>query len=234
MRKSEPGTTKSVAFTLIELLVVIAIIAILASLLLPSLSNSKEQARKTRCVSNERQIIYGTLLYADESRDYLPQGFSTDGKSWDVLVFKYGVPTNLLICPSQKQGSRHYWTNGNVEDQNQSIPAKQTGVMSFSFSVKPESIGDPVQTIAYTEVRQQNAAYAFGGVSVPGGGWASVLFAQEDAYILQYRHLRREVISFCDGHAEALRSNVVLAPKLPSGRSSLFKFYRDKSKVPKI
>jgi prepilin-type N-terminal cleavage/methylation domain-containing protein/prepilin-type processing-associated H-X9-DG protein len=65
-----PG--RATGFTLIELLVVIAIIAILAAMLLPSLSKAKEAGRATVCRSNMRQLTLGMILYADDHQDYLP------------------------------------------------------------------------------------------------------------------------------------------------------------------
>ena len=61
-----PQLRRRDAFTLIELLVVIAIIAILAALLLPALSATKRKAYAIQCVSNEKQIALGCILYADE------------------------------------------------------------------------------------------------------------------------------------------------------------------------
>lgn len=55
------------AFSLIELLVVVSIIAALASLLLPAISLVREQARRSVCASNLRQLAMATIAYTDDN-----------------------------------------------------------------------------------------------------------------------------------------------------------------------
>jgi prepilin-type N-terminal cleavage/methylation domain-containing protein/prepilin-type processing-associated H-X9-DG protein len=59
-------------FTLVELLVVIGIIALLISILLPVLGKAREAANQAVCLSNQRQLGYAAMLFANDHRGYLP------------------------------------------------------------------------------------------------------------------------------------------------------------------
>src|SRR3954468_16601200 len=65
-------------FTLVELLVVIGIIALLISILLPSLNRARESAQRVTCLTNLRSVMQMMHLYATENKGQIPLGCHSD------------------------------------------------------------------------------------------------------------------------------------------------------------
>ena len=102
------------AFTLIELLVVIAIIAILAAILFPVFARAKENARRSSCQSNLKQIGLGLIQYVQDydenfplnSMDIAGIGGGAKGKfgRWRAVTHPYIKSTQVYTCPSSRTG----------------------------------------------------------------------------------------------------------------------------------
>ena len=91
-------------FTLIELLVVIAIIVLLAAILFPVFARARENARKTNCASNVKQIGLAILQYAQDNDEILPpvayEDDAGDDYQWPQLIAPYLKGPQILKCPS--------------------------------------------------------------------------------------------------------------------------------------
>lgn len=109
-------------FTLIELLVVIAIIAILAAILFPVFAQAREQARKTSCLSNLKQIGTGLMMYTQDYDESMPTAFA------DVQRIN-GGGTNAI--PYEQQLMPYIKNNQLFTDPSDALPRGGNSIGDF-------------------------------------------------------------------------------------------------------
>lgn len=185
------------AFTLVECLVVIAIISILAALLLPALSRARDQANRTACMSNLRQVNLAIHLYARDFDDMLPVLPEPNpypngvGAYYKQLVKGYldlsgpaSPREKVFICPSDRTiGSQisHAFTSYTFSGYEVS-----TGSTPRITGKKLDSISNPTK-----------AALVGEWPAFFGGSWHPLVAAA-------YRDAKNEM-SFADGHVSFVR-----------------------------
>lgn len=99
-----PNARRS-AFTLIELLVVIAIISILAALLFPVFAQARENARRTQCLSNVRQVGLALTMYVEDYDETTPSVYHDNATNiitdaWNLLL-PYIKNSQIFYCPDR-------------------------------------------------------------------------------------------------------------------------------------
>lgn len=112
------GRSRGRGFTLIELLVVIAIIAILAAILFPVFARARENARRSACQSNLKQIGLGIMQYSQDYDEAYPmsvwQNVTANAAlgipmTWRDEIYPYMKSAQIFACPSYAKNKNLVW-----------------------------------------------------------------------------------------------------------------------------
>jgi prepilin-type N-terminal cleavage/methylation domain-containing protein/prepilin-type processing-associated H-X9-DG protein len=201
-------------FTLIELLVVIAIIAILAAILFPVFGRARENARRSSCQSNLKQIGLGVKQYVQDYDEKFPlQGVNAQ-VGWAIAIQPYIKSTQLFQCPSETNppanvdptvtasygnaGFSDYWYNQNLSNQSEA---------SLNFISNTLMNGDGTNGAANYGMIGTGAT----SLNVPADGTATGSVFNRSTASTDYagRHLEGANFSYADGHVKWLKPQAV-------------------------
>ncbi|MEN6424039.1 MAG: prepilin-type N-terminal cleavage/methylation domain-containing protein [Phycisphaerales bacterium] len=213
------------AFTLIELLVVIAIIAILMSILMPSLHVAREQARSVQCRGNIRTLTMAWLMYKDENDAKLvgghpqvdtaevvpgpwvymppsPETSTVEQKKEYIkrgLLWSYVKKVEVYRCPSDKRKNN---PNHKYAYRTYSIAGGMNGVQNNSWEIRP--------CVKYTDIKQPANKIVFIAECDPRGynmgSW--VINPKSKQWVDPFGIWHRDnssVLSFADGRVDMHR-----------------------------
>ena len=153
-RAAQGASRRVSAFTLIELLVVIAIIAILAAILFPVFARARENARRSSCQSNLKQIGLGIIQYQQDYDEKFPRIVGTSGNSstpygWAGTIQPYVKSTQVYKCPSTSTDIQTNPNNDNyVQYQfNRRLNTSPTGATEEADGRAIAQVSLPSQTV---------------------------------------------------------------------------------------
>ena len=227
------------AFTLIELLVVIAIIAILAAILFPVFARARENARRSSCMSNLKQIGLGILQYAQDYDEKMPRAwygtdpFDNNGVNywWQDATAPYLKSSQIFVCPSAtgdaarytprrgRDGSGTYWGSYNMNsvywDEGTGIIAPANNGMNLAAiesvaTTIEASDGNSSYQLAWKNKAEQPVAPTIAnGVKSLSKQGTNGTDNGEGALV--ERHLETTNVLFCDGHVKSMKGDSLMS-----------------------
>ena len=210
-------------FTLVELLVVIGIIALLLSILLPSLSRAREQAKMVQCLSNLRQLGLAMTMYADSNKGRFPAP-AVGALPDDWIYWQSGRDINDSVILPYLGGKFNWDFFRCPADNPDTHPA---GAYSGSYTVNElicnwfnRQAGKPV--ILITQIRhpaQKILIIDESSQTIDDACWAPQNYSGDGHNLLSNRHDKkseastdpnagRGTVSFADGHGEFIRASI--------------------------
>lgn len=211
---------KQAGFTLIELLVVIAIILILSAILFPAFARARENARRTSCASNLKQIALGLIMYTQDNDSGLPSYAKNGNPTWAKIyepTVEYIKNEQVFHCPSAPTStvdvSSFYGTQYGLPYQSSnSVNSNWTVLFSSGArTARIDAVPDPARTCLIGET------WTTGGLV--GGkerywdlGWCSQQFRTQATTwenLRPDRHLGGANYAYVDGHVKWLKMETV-------------------------
>jgi len=197
------------------LLVVVAILALLVSILLPSLQKAKELGRSVSCMANLKVLYMGFVLYAEDNNGFYPSTWDTaDGFTWYQKIHRFVHPDNhpedawisttpshvRLRCPTHKGQAYGYW---NYLVNKQAIGWRHSTWQEY---VNMASIEDPSRIALMSDSATATVWYPD-----PDDWWVIYWFADYTMlYAIGYWHNDYANIVFCDSHIDSFSRAVDL------------------------
>jgi len=208
---------KRAGFTLIELLVVIAIIAILAAILFPVFARARENARKSTCQSNLKQIGMGLMQYCQDYDECYPDARYGSNPSPYPLIYEALVPylkNNMIwICPSKGGLMRGGTTTPYTYNGRQFPVSPNYGWNQLLAARSMAEVTAVAETAAVADCSHPlwidhvgRIAWANSGDSVLYPASGTQADYMKDAYS---RHSGGENIAWADGHVKWMSSAAI-------------------------